>query len=288
MYHYFSKKLADRKWVASWIILILLLIGFGLFVEDIWLNFISMSSSFKIYKNKKNYSVESPAITFCFNPTMKRSFVNQYGLQPVFYSNFLFNEEPEAPLTDILKGSVFTLGQDIDLEMKADFFNDPTNLTVGSNDLAFKVGSGKVEVKELYTALFGLCYLILPQFEMDPNDYLFFSPIFSKKLVAQDRPKYLSVKITSKANAYGLAKNSYVEGDPVIVEIPLQESSQTLISLKPIDTIFLQETSKCSWNLTHYDCLGYAFAHSKIPYTKCKEVCIPLGNNILLIMVKKR
>ena len=281
MYHYFFKKLADRKWVASWTILILLLIAFGIFVQDIWLNFISMSSSFKVYKNEKNYITESPAITFCFNPPMKRSIVDQYGLQPVFYTNFLFhwsNFEAEPNHTGILKESVFTLGQDFHLTMQLDFKNDPTYLKVGSNDLAFKVGSGKVEVKEMYTVLFGLCYQILPQFKIDPNDYLFFSPYMSESLTAQDRPKYLSVKITSKANAYGLVKNSYVEGDPVIVEVPLQESSQTLISLKPMDTIFLQETSKCNWNWTHYDCLGYTFVHSKKPYTaECNVACLPLG-----------
>lgn len=262
--------------------MILLMVSFCFFVQDIWLNYTSKSSSFKQYKQEKNIAIESPTITFCLNPPMKKSVVDQYKLAPTFYANFLVNVSPEAPLTERLNASLFNLGQDFNLEIGVDFNNDPTLLKLGPNYVDRKTGLGTdfhsiVNVERLYTAVFGLCYQVVPQFKMNPTDYLFFTPMLSEDLDPQDKPRSINVFITSGTNAYGLSKNSYVEGDPVIKEISLtQEPTETLISLEPIDTILLTQTSKCSSIRSYYECLGYEFSHSTVPQQNCKNVCIPL------------
>ena len=69
------KKILDHllRWrsLLNYSILLGLLIGLGFFVEQIFANFISKASSFKVNLKNEEFEIESPTVMFCFNPGLK-------------------------------------------------------------------------------------------------------------------------------------------------------------------------------------------------------------------------
>ena len=200
MYRKFFNHFKDKKNLANFIAVFGLLVGLGFFVKQIMINFISKDSSFKVYQQKESFEIESPVITFCFNPPLKTSVLKQtqsgdYPLKPVFYTNFLISGGVQN-LTDILNTAVLKLGQDFNLIMTVNEFSDvtPTLLQEGMNyafDTITQTNSLEIKVMTVMTTLFGLCHQVEPLFEMSPNSYLFFKPILSEDLSAEDKPQVL-------------------------------------------------------------------------------------------------
>ena len=56
----------------------LLLIGFGFFVRDIWADFQEGKTNDRVYSERLNY-FEHPTITICFSPQVKISKLQQYN-----------------------------------------------------------------------------------------------------------------------------------------------------------------------------------------------------------------
>ena len=201
MYRKIFNHFKDKKNIANFIAIFSLLVGLGFFVKQIMINFISKDSSFKVYQQKESFEIESPVITFCFNPPLKTSVLKQtqswdYPLRPIFYTNFQISGSV-LNVTDVLNTAVLKLGQDFNLIMTVNEFQDqsPTLLQEGMNyafDTITQTNSLEIKVRKVITSLFGLCYQIEPLFEMSPNSYLFFKPILSEGLSNEDRPQVIA------------------------------------------------------------------------------------------------
>lgn len=199
------KKVIDHllNWrtLLNYGILLGLLVGLGFSVEQIWLNFISKSSSFKVDLKNNDFEIESPTVTFCFNPGLKATALKEsakyhdgdYQLQPIFYTNFLISGSIDN-ITDILRKSFFDIDKDFYLSCNLNGFghSKSQNLTEGSNylfDPITKRYDFEVFVTPVISALFGLCYQVEPKFDMSPNSYLFFKVDFNPDLTKEDIPK---------------------------------------------------------------------------------------------------
>ena len=203
------KKILDHllRWrsLLNYSILLGLLIGLGFFVEQIFANFISKASSFKVNLKNEEFEIESPTVMFCFNPGLKASALKEsakyhngeYELQPIFYTNFLISGSIDNT-TDILSKSFFKLGEDFTLIGNMNDFGHKrsTILEEGSNTIFNAITrqySLEVKVEKIISSLFGLCYQIIPNFKMNPNTYLFFKIIFNNEMKEEDRPKVQGV-----------------------------------------------------------------------------------------------
>ena len=199
------KKVIDHllnwKTILNYGLLSGLLVGLGFSVEQIWLNFISKASSFKVDLKNNDFEIESPTVTFCFNPGLKASVLKEsanyhdggYELQPIFYTNFLISGSIDNT-TDIFRKSFFELNEDFYLISNVNDFGHlrSKNLTEGTNylfDYITKLYDLEVYVKPVISALFGLCHQVELKFDMSPNTYLFFKVDFNPDLNEEDRPK---------------------------------------------------------------------------------------------------
>ena len=114
----------------------------------------------------------------------------------IFYTNFQISGSV-LNVTDVLNTAVLKLGQDFNLVMSVNEFQDqsPTLLQEGMN-YAFatitQTNSLEIKVRKVITSLFGWCYQVEPLFEMSPNSYLFFKPILSEGLSTEDRPQVIA------------------------------------------------------------------------------------------------
>ena len=176
----------------------------GIFLWQILINYFSSASNFKVQFKNQESEMETPTVTFCFNPGLKVSALEisskihdgdyrDYKMGRLFYTNN-FIVGPIQNSTDILRDSFFKLGEDFNLvsDINAYGMVRPTMLKEGLNYMfnpITKKNDLEIKVQSIITATLGLCYQAIPSFRMSPKNTIFFKVIFNSNMLDEDKPK---------------------------------------------------------------------------------------------------
>ena len=135
----------------------------------------------------------------------------------------------------------------------------------------------------MYNTAFGLCYQIVPKFKVNVGSIAGFYIVMNTTLNdTNDLPKSVKVFITSKSNSYGLAIDSWVEGNSLDFNLPSSEKpKEVFIDLKPTEYKMYQPTSNCYSDESFYKCRGLRLLQ-KEQYKNCNRFCIPITYQTLI------
>ena len=138
----------------------------------------------------------------------------------------------------------------------------------------------------MYTPAHGLCYQIVPKFNVNVGIFHGFYIAMNNILNdTNDMPESVEVIITSESNSYGLTINSYVEGNTLVVSLTSSEKpKEANIDLKPTQYKMFKPTSNCDTDLSYYKCLGLRLLQ-KWQYRNCTRFCIPITYQTLINLV---
>ena len=124
---------------------------------------------------------------------------------------------------------------------------------------------------------YGLCYQIIPKFEVKVGIYTgFYIEMDNSLNYTNDIPESVEIMITSENNSYGISTASWTEGNTLDVKFTSTDlAKEALIDLKPTQYKMYQPTSNCSIDVSYYKCLGFRFLQME-QYQNCTKFCIPI------------
>ena len=280
-----SQKLAKPLKV---IVLIALVVTFGFFIEEVWAKFTEKSTNFmQFFKRVEFY--ESPTITFCFKPTIKQSMKTHYNLSAMDWENLLGSGGSAKSMTKVIQDSYYQYGRDFTLRV-LNYDVTPVELKEGTETL-FENPQGqihKIILQGLLSYIYGSCYSAAFLSKQYPDQFINLGLLFNDSLKLTDRPEKIEVTITSKTNAYGIIRGTWVEGEQFEASLNVKEAGSVIANLKEHRYHLLSDPPHCE-DISHYECLGHGLvkmlADEKFcmltPYGEmcsknCPKLCYPL------------
>ena len=271
-------KIPLRK-IANILVLIGLLIVSGLFAYKVLVKFIAKDATYKRVIHENDGGIMCPAITFCFDPPLKKTIIQLYNLSTNLYGSFVEFEQdhPNITVEQIFNESTYILGTDFKMKI-SNYKYKLTELQEGNNNsIAISENEqGMVQVEQIYGWPSGLCYKVLPKYKLQTKFYLFITLTFTDSLAKANKPKKVEAFITSNSNAYGVIGGAWVEGDVYYTSVSVHKATKMgRVSLKAVGYKAHPSTSTCSKSLSYYECIGIIFLlkeHNK----NCSTFCIPI------------
>ena len=279
--------------------LVSLVITFGFFIQEVWVKFTDKSTNF-MRSFEKVESYESPTITFCFKPTMKRSMKNHYNLSGLDWKNLLDSDSSTKSITKMIQDSYYQYGRDFTLTA-TNYLIQPVELLEGTENL-FEFPEGvknNIVVKNLLSYISGSCYsatLLMAQY---PVNFYNLGLVLNDSLkLNNDKPDKVEVTITSKTNVYGIIRGSWVEGEQFEMSLSLEKPGSVLANLKEHRYNLLSDPPHCE-KISHYECLGHGLVkmlenekfciltpYGEMCVNNCMKLCYPLVLRNLMELAK--
>ena len=232
--------------ILDWLLFIGLVLSAVLFVKDVIIHFQSGDTSIKV-SSKTMEHMEIPTITFCFQPTVKTSVLNKYGITLYdFVGNFVPNMSKSWP--DFYNEVSYKIGIDFYVRMSLtehiSSFNNKlhSNLVIENINLT-KSQLNLINFEEVYTLDSGLCYKITPKIKTTGGEYNKIELIFYYTLPDEDIPR-VELFFSSEDNAYGIMTSNWVIGDTYSMKIESKNLLKFNVKLTPMNYIKLN--SKCN------------------------------------------
>ena len=229
--------------ILDWLIFIGLVISAVLFVKDVIIHFQSGDISIKV-SSKRMEHMAIPTITFCFQPTVKTSVLNKYGIKLYeFVTTVVPNLSKSWP--DFYNEVSYKIGIDFYVKMTLtghissyrSFVIESINLTKSQLDL--------ISFEEVYTLHSGLCYKITPKIQTTGGGYNKIELIFYDTVPDEDIPE-VELFFTSEDNAYGIIGTNWVVGDSYTMIVKSKNLLKYKVELIPMK--YKKYPSKCNEN----------------------------------------
>ena len=196
-----------------WTTYLLLMAGVVFFVQDVYEEYKSKSTSIKSYVKIQDKLVP-PTIVICFNPVVKMSVLKKYNLSLLDLIGF-GKIEIKSSLYD---EGLYKLGRDFKFSLS---WNDQT---IDVEDMSM-VNESMIKVEEIYTFYNGRCYKITPNFKVKKMDPIATVITMNNSLEPMDL-QYISLHFTSEKNSYGIIQGQWLEGKhSLFFEAKLNKSS---------------------------------------------------------------
>ena len=292
-----SQKLAKPLKV---IVLIALVITFGLFIQEVMSKFTEKATNFMQSFEKVEF-YESPTITFCFKPTMKRSMKKHYNLSDMDWQNFIGGVGSiHQSITKVIQDSYYQHGRDFTMRVN-NYAYEAVELHEGTETL-FEHPKGtmnKVKLQNLMSYASGSCYSATLLIKQYPDQWFSLGLVLNDSLkLANDEPKKVDITITSKTNAYGIIRGTWVEGDQFEASISLEEKGSVVANLKEHRYHLLSDPPHCE-DISHYECMANGILkmlqeqkfciqtpNREMCVNNCRKLCYPLALKNLMDLSK--
>ena len=228
--------------IVEWLVWISLIIGAIVFVNEVFLQYASESTSIKI-STKMMQQIENPAITLCFQPFAKYSELSSLNISIFEFMNF------EVPLKNLrmiwpefYHRITYQIGKDFHIWLS---LNDDTFFLIDKISLT-KPYSDYVDLEEIYTLFTGLCYKLTPKIKTSNGLQTTIHLSFNESMPKQDIPRRIEMFLTSEENSYGIISSQWNAGDVFHLNIRPFEKSRYKIQLVLQEHEKLKWTSSCS------------------------------------------
>ena len=251
----------------SWMCLILLSIGLGLFVQDIWNDYQAGKTNDRVYTERKNY-VNHPTISICFEPQVNETILLKYNKTFEDLDPFTQNSKLNlgiSPATFAEEVS-FKLGRDFTVllvisghESNHDYLiveiNGKLDHTVTTRGKVTPFPN-LIQVEELPLTMYGLCTILkISQNIRGSIQLVNHINLHFKNKNISDLPS-VNFFFTSEENSHGAFWYQWMEGEVFAVNIDPKDDKTHSVSLKQQKRKKLPETSYCSLDLKYYQCLS--------------------------------
>ena len=283
------KTLQQLAKLIKGIVLISLVITFGFFIKEVWIKFTDQATNYMQSFNKVDF-YEVPTVTICFNPSTKPSMKKQYNLAGLDFINLVNTNSSINSMTKMFEDSYYHHGRDFTFtvtnwKFQAIELNDRIE-----NVIEYSEGMMmKVIVNKFHSYLSGFCYSLSMDVLQSSDKFLGFGLVFKDSLKEKkDVPHKVKVIFTSKINAFGIIRGTWVEGDQFETSLSLEEGGSLLANLREYRYHLLSSPPHCQ-KISHYECLGYGLEKvlenekfcTSTPYgsmcvNECPSICLPL------------
>ena len=262
-------KITKRHIIKSLILLILCIIFFYFFFLEVMAQYFdSYTNTMKIVKNSER--IELPTFSFCTG--YKKSMMDQYKFHlKFFYSqpDEKSNIPPNTTLKSVFDEITFKLNKEFLIGLSWDLweYHQSLILKVGFNEIKIEGIVYNIEVKEIPTVDYGLCYIVIPnQLNLKPlHDMMMFS-------IASNMSEMTSftMQISSKETFHSIAVTNDFSNNYLMEEV---FTPDTIFALQysEEETKFIKD---CSY-LPFFECWTQKFEDSK--EFNCTKKCIPLA-----------
>ena len=181
----------------EWISLIMLTIGVGYFVKDVWHQFSSCATGVTV-KSEIVEDYELPTITFYFTPGAKESALKRYNIS---FNQFRgFDKIPsEVHYPQFYNDVKYKIGTDFNISLW--------------HGIGVKLITEGNIIEEISTFYFGVCYKFTSEAKIKPFIPFVIMINFDKVLEeSNDIPKKIDIYYTSEQNSYGIITGIWSEG----------------------------------------------------------------------------
>ena len=239
----------------SWLALLMLSIGLGLFVKDIWNDFQAGKTNDRVYSKRMNY-FEHPTITFCFQPQVNANKLKIYNMtinDLIAYNQTGAIFPPVTP--SILSDEIsYKIGRDFTIDYMIS--NHGTSREYLAGKLNDTTSAGLIQVEELSLITYGKCTILKISSKikgwLQMNNEIFLTFLNQN---GKDLP-LLRIFFTSQKNSYGALLEQWIEGKVYDLTIKPQDKIHYSVSLMPQMRIKLPEKSYCNDKIEYYECFG--------------------------------
>ena len=279
-------------------VLVSLVIVYGFFIQEVWVKFTEKSTSYiQSYKIVDSYT--SPTVMFCFDPPEKPSMKKHYNIDGMPYNTLITSNHTTKSMTKLFQDTYYQHGRDFILTA-TNYKFEVIELHEGSENI-IEMSNGimnKIVVKKFYSYVMGSCYSATQLLFQDPDEFFNFGLIFNDSLkLKKDEPKKVEVIITSKTNAYGIIRGSYVEGEQLNMYLSMKDRGSVVANLREYRYNLLSSPPHCV-QIDHYKCLGNGLQkvledekscisskYGNFCINNCPKICLPLAFQNFLELV---
>ena len=244
--------------ILSWVLLIVLSIGFVYFVREIWQSFVSGKTNGRVYSHVVE-SFQHPTITVCFEPQININVLMKYNLNPTDLLNIDRNPDVSVPgpIIDFVDNISYTIGRDfhikLDLAIPHSKRRQPFVLKDDSND-----ENSDVKIEKLIGLYYGSCYMIKTKEGVKvPGRAQIYSglDLYFKVINKTDLP-LVKLIFTSEYNAYGSFWLQWMEGEKYELVIDPRKQNYHVLNLRQENQYLYEGSSDCSQNVSYYICVA--------------------------------
>ena len=237
-----SNEITNKAFKAlEWISLIILTIGVGYFVKDVWHQFSSSATGVTV-KSEIVEEYQLPTITFCFTPGAKESALKRYNIS--YYQFRGFDKIPsEVHYPQFYNDVKYKIGTDFNISLY--------------HGIGGKLITDGNMIEEIYTFYFGVCYKFTSESKIKPFMPFAIMLNFDNMLEeSNDIPKKIDFYYTSEQNSYGIISGIWSEGK--VFKISVKPKENTGNTIEPYEYKKLGLRVKCNQdpNYNQMKCLS--------------------------------
>ena len=242
------------------IVLMVLMISSGWFMNDVWIKFKKKDTTFKEYEDQLT---ELPATVLCFQPMAKESVLKDYNVSIYDLDNMANLDKFPKLWKDFLNEVHFKLNRDFTIALRG-----YDELKEGVNPIQLDNSRNTtITVSELFTLWYGFCYLIRLSYTFK-NQWIFTLTFNNKTLERNDIPTP-QLYITSEENALGVLGMNWIYGTELRWS---PKDKETGYKVTPIKRKTLSLKSHCNMN-SNSNCIFELIKQSNIT---CNKTCLPI------------
>ena len=244
--------------ILSWILLIVLSIGFVYFVKEIWQSYVSGKTNGRVY----SYPVESfqhPTITVCFEPQININVLKKYNVKPTDLLNIdkNLNLSVPNPIIDFVDNISYKIGRDFYVSLDIAISSSKRRKYVLEEHDSIDENSD-VRLEKLIGLYYGSCFIIKTSKDIKvPGRAQTYSDL-SLYFMGINKTDLPLVKLifTSEQNAYGSFWLQWMEGEKYELVIDPRKQYLHAINLRQEDQHLYEGSSNCSQNVSYYTCVA--------------------------------
>ena len=232
--------------IVDWLAWIALIIGAIRFVNGVYFEYKTESTSIKMGRTKMK-EIENPTITLCFQPYAKYSELNSLNIS---YLDFLDSKVPFKNLgmnwPEFYSRVTYQIGKDFRIFMYMNhgsyllkyLFINKTTLTEPYSDY--------VDFEKIYTLFAGPCYKITPKIKTSSGLQTIIILQFDESVPKLDIPRRSEMFLTSEENSYGAISSQWNAGDVFRLDIKPSKKYTYKLQLAVEKHEKLKWTSNCN------------------------------------------
>ena len=250
--------------VLTWVSLLMLSIGLGLFVKDIWNDFQAGKTNDRVYSESIDY-FRHPTIAICFEPQINETKLKEQYNKTIDDINVENSSEGmkdmTVPVQTLLDEVRFKLGRDFSLYLVLsghESNDDYKYISINNTSILDKISI--VLVEEIPSIHYGTCTILRISEKLKGSIKLVnFVRIHFQSEDENELP-LVNFFFTSEKNIFGAIMRQWMEGEVYALAIDPKLKLDYAVNLRPQRKKRLKETSYCSSDLDYYKCIAEKYA----------------------------
>ena len=238
--------------IVEWLAWIALIIGAIRFVNGVYFEYKTESTSIKMGTTKMK-EIENPTLTLCFQPYVKHSELESLNIS---YLDFLDSRVPLKILgmnwPEYYSRVTYQIDRDFRMYMWMNQGDNEKFLLINSTnyyytynklDKLIKSKDDYADFEEIYTLFAGLCYKITPKIKTSSGLQTIFELHFNESMPEDDIPKRIEMFLTSEENSYGVISSQIMQNAGDVFRLDIRPSKKYVYKLQ----LELEKHEKLKW-----------------------------------------